>query len=82
MSGKICDGNANSGLEIRNSKAYCEGMLACQQNLAATANPYDGTGMEEETAWDAGYNAADAYSGSTMPVSAMGCCAINPSIPA
>lgn len=41
-------------------RAYAEGRLASFKGLAATANPHDGKGTPEETAWDAGYTAASS----------------------
>lgn len=86
MAGKISDGNDASLQEIRNSRAYNEGMehraADTATNNPITDNPYDGEGTEEETAWDAGWNAADAYAGSAMPASAMESCSVTTPIPA
>lgn len=71
MAGKLCDGNDASLLEVRNSRAFNEGAEHRIQGASATYpitdNPYDGTGTEEETAWDAGWNLVDAYSPGIMP---------------
>lgn len=66
MAGKLCDGNDASLLEVRYSRAYCEGMQYRSGGTAAerplTGNPYDSDGTEAETAWDAGWNYADDQS--------------------
>lgn len=84
MAGKICDGNNASLGEIRNSRAYCEGMAYRAGGSSAgrpiTGNPYDGTGTEEETAWDEGWGVAHAAAGGTLDVNDMGCCSVPTSI--
>lgn len=86
MPGKICDGNDASLNEIRNSKAYCEGMAYRAGGTAAgrplTGNPYDGDGSEAETAWDAGWAVADGAAGGTLTKTQMGCCSVQPAVSA
>ena len=80
MAGKICDGNDASLGEIRNSRAYCEGMAYRASGTGAgnpiSDNPYDGTGTEEEAAWDAGWNAAAGAAGGNLDINDMGCCSV------
>ncbi len=73
MPGKLYDGRdvttVKNGVP-QNSKAYCEGALYRTQDTAAnhpkTDNPHQ-SGSELATAWDAGWDLADTYAGSTIP---------------
>ena len=79
MSGKLCDGNTLGKGVVKWSKAYCEGMTYRQSGTAAakpkTNNPH-ATTSEAHTAWDSGWDVADAAAGSTISVANAGCCAL------
>jgi hypothetical protein len=65
MAGKLCTGaTTNNAYNPDASKAFSEGMYHRAQGTAAaypiTDNPHDGTGSEDETAWDAGWNVANS----------------------
>lgn len=82
MPGKQYDGRgldeAKNGV-TNNSKAYCEGMQYRTTGTAAakpiTDNPHQ-AGSEAETAWDAGWNAADAKAAGTLTRAEAGPCAL------
>ena len=57
----------------RNSKSYCEGMMA-RVASAITTNPHE-SGSEAADAWDAGVAVANAAAGSTIAIADQGCCA-------
>lgn len=71
MAGKMLDGTDNQW-DQKTIRAYNEGVEYRMSGTAAqkpvTGNPWDGLGVPEETAWDAGY--ADAAAGTID-----GCCA-------
>ena len=85
MPGNLCDGHTGRNGKVKDSKAYCEGMAYRQSGIGTdvpvTDNPHE-AGSDAATAWDAGWNAADAYSDGVMPQDAMGCCSIPSDIPA
>lgn len=61
--GNLCDGVAtNHQKQLKNSRAYCEGVDYRFEGTAAqrpiTGNPEDGIGSEAEAAWDAGWTDA------------------------
>jgi hypothetical protein len=63
--GNLCDGvAANNQKQLKNSRAYAEGVDFRFQGTAAafpiTGNPEDGIGSEAEACWDAGWTDAGA----------------------
>jgi hypothetical protein len=61
----LCDGvAANHQKQLKNARAYCEGVDFRFQGTAAafpiTGNPEDGIGSEAETSWDVGWTDAGA----------------------
>lgn len=77
MSGKLCAGypRDNSGAaKLRDSKAYCEGMLARARDFVWESNPH----LNLSSAWDswgAGWDDADDNAGGVMNKEDSGCCA-------
>lgn len=87
MPGKICTGSAtnNAGAaNLRESKAFCEGMYYRSQGTAVaypiTGNPFDGDGSEAETAWDAGWTVANTAAGGTIAIASQACCSVSGTI--
>lgn len=81
MAGKLCTGAAtNNAALLHQSKAYCEGMFFRSQGTAVaypiTGNPHDGDSSEAETAWDAGWTAADGVAGGSITAAVSGCCGL------
>jgi len=79
MSGKLCYGSSynNSGAgTLRESKAFADGILYRAEGTALAKpkadNPHE-TGSEAFTAWDLGWDAAQAAVGGSLP--AIGCAA-------
>ena len=77
MAGKMCTGSVGgNAASPHQSRAFCEGVTFRSSGTAAakpiTGNPHDGLGSEAETAWDAGWTAADDAAGSTLTGT---CCA-------
>ena len=78
MAGKICTGSADgNAFNPRESSAYCDGMAYRASGTAAAKpksdNPFDGDGSEAETAWDAGWDFADAAKGGAIDATGT-CC--------
>lgn len=82
MAGKQCTGAATNNAALpHQSRAFCEGLEyrsgGTLVQRPATGNPHDGTGSEAETAWDAGWAAAEAVKGvSAVAHADAPCCAI------
>lgn len=80
MAGKICDGNNASLAEIRNSRAYCEGM-AYRASGTGAGNPIINNpnviDSEEWEAWNRGWTAANGAAGGNLDINDMGCCSVN-----
>ena len=77
MSGKMCTGAITGNAALpHQSIAFCEGVAYRASGTAAakpiTGNPHDTDGSEAETAWDAGWTAADDEAGSSLSGT---CCA-------
>lgn len=81
MAGKLCTGAATNNAALpHQSRSFCEGMEFRAAGTAAakpiTGNPHDGLGSEAETAWDAGWTAADGAAGGTISAAVSGCCGL------
>ena len=82
MAGKLCTGQKdNNAGNIRNSKAFCEGLVHRMATNGATIgdNPLE-AGSEAGDAWDRGWSVGQAASGSTVDPAAAPCCAVDTSI--
>lgn len=82
MAGQRCAGRdaaAPKNANVRNTKAFCEGMLYRTTDTAANApkanNPHPGGSTK--TDWDAGWDIADAAAGGVLGKADVGCCALN-----
>jgi len=85
MAGKICTGSSdNNGYHPRESVAYCEGMAYRASGASAavpkTNNPHV-DGSEAHTAWDAGWDFADAAAGGAID-STTTCCNVSGTVAA
>lgn len=49
--------------DARLAKVYAEGAVANRAGALITTNPWDGTGVPEEAAWDQGWNDANSPAG-------------------
>lgn len=75
MPGKLCIGEVtNSGLTVKNSKAFCEG-VAARTASATTSNPH--AGGDAADAWDRGVALAAAAVGGAVDPADAPCCAVS-----
>lgn len=77
MAGKLCFGEpTNNAAKVRNSKSFCEGRyyraLGTETTHPKEDNPHE-AGTEAATAWDLGWDDAEAGTGTYVGPS--GCCA-------
>ena len=79
MAGKMCNGGGRltSAAKVSPSRAFCEGMLYRSGGTAVQKpkidNPLEG---EDLTAWDSGWDVAEAAKGGTISAADAGCCAM------
>ncbi|GAG13506.1 unnamed protein product [marine sediment metagenome] len=78
MAGEQFDGSDPRNFVPKNSQAFCDGMRHRAADTAAnnplTDNPEDGLGSDFESAWDAGWAAADDEAGGSISKDEAGCC--------
>lgn len=79
MPGLLCTGATLKDANVKNSKAYCEGMAYRQSDTALNApkedNPH-AAGSDASDAWDTGWGVADAAAGGNMSKADLGCCSV------
>ena len=84
MPGQLCSGNSTAvkNANVKDSKAFCEGMAYRQGGTAAarpvTDNPHAGGSAKD--AWADGWEIADVAAGGSITQADMGCCAIPPDV--
>ena len=79
MPGKMCTGRVeNNAGNMKNSKAFCEGIRYRASGTGAQApvtdNPH-GAGSESAIAWQTGWTIADDAAGGNVSKGQLGCCA-------
>lgn len=78
MAGQHCTGFTVKSGNVRDGKAFCEGMAYRASDVALnvpiTDNPHASGRMKE--AWDNGWGVADAAAGGTISAANAGCCAL------
>lgn len=84
MPGKLCTGAAqNNAANLKNSKAYCEGIKYRASGLSIarpiTDNPHE-AGSEAADAWDLGWTLAEANATGVVDRTEAGCCAVTGTI--
>jgi len=89
MPGKLCVGKPTNNIgagNLRESKAYCEGMAyrasGALLTVPITDNPHFNTGSEAEDSWNLGWNIADSSAPSEVSTSDLACCATVGLVPA
>jgi len=87
MAGKLYTGTPtnNAGpANLRESKAFCEGMFFRSQGTAIafpiTGNPFNGDGSEAEASWNSGWTTANTAAGGTISVANQACCSVSTTI--
>jgi hypothetical protein len=71
----LCDGSDGGPVQLRNSKAYCEGRNAAANSVLVTDNPHP-AGSEAHTAWGLGHVSwAENPAGPLAPPGGGDCCA-------
>lgn len=67
----LCDGVGGGPIQLRNSKAYCEGREAAAAGALIGTNPHV-AGSEAAASWDAGH---DSWTEDPAGAPARDCCA-------
>ena len=79
MPGKQCSGQKdNNAGNVRNSKAYCEGIIYRASGTGVAKPKEDDphvAGSEASDAWLRGWNVADTSAGGEVQEDWLGCCA-------
>ena len=79
MPGTYCNGKPEEQPFVKESQAFCEGMLYRAGGTGAerpvTDDPFGNDSPTESAAWVRGWGVADAAAGGTISATDAGCCA-------